>query len=154
MTVIVGVFLCASCVIPVWGQQSITLPRGTIAEKIGAGHFRFKLPDGQVVEVNGLQRGSGGTSIVGDCGVYDRAGKLVTSGKAASLKSSPKPEGAEIGKKQMKIASREYVKIDDEVTWLPATITFKPSALSDREPPGGKKLAKPLSPQPDPPGEK
>ncbi len=138
---------------PAWGQQSITLPKGTTAEKIGAGHFKLKLPDGRIIEVKGLQKADGGTSIIGDCGIYDRAGKLIASSKGASLKSGPKPSGRKV--ESLKIDSKEYAKIDDEVTWLPATINLQSVAIGDPDPPPRSRQAvKPLSPQPDPPGKK
>jgi hypothetical protein len=83
------------------------------------GHFKFKLPDGQTVEVKGFTRDGGETAVIGDCGVYDRAGKLITSGKQGSLKSGPKPTTARLMK-----SSNNFMTIDDEPTWLPAIITF------------------------------
>jgi hypothetical protein len=150
LMIVVGMFFAASFVFPAWGQlnpqpepprpQSITLPEGTKVEKLGAGHFKFKLPDGRIVEVKGLQKSKGGTAIIGDSGIYDPTGKLISSGKGGNLKGGPKPaaEG-----KFLKIDSRKVIKIDDEPTWLPATITFQVETKT-----------KSLSPQPDPPGKK
>jgi len=121
-------------------QKSITLPKGTKVEKVGPGHFKFKLPDGQAVEVKNFSR-SGGKAIIGDCGIYDRTGKLIASGKQGNLKSGPKPTGGKV--EYLKIESKEHIKIDDDITWLPATITFQVETKT-----------KGLSPQPDPPGKK
>lgn len=114
-------------------EKSITLPKGTKVEKLGVGHFKFKLPDGQIVEVKGFTR-SGTAAIIGDSGIYDRSGKLILAGKEGVLKSGPKP-------KEFIKENTDYIKIDDEPTWLPATITVKVRTKT-----------KGLSPQPDPPG--
>jgi len=155
MTVMVWVCVTVSFVLPTWGlnpqpeppiYKSITLPKGTMVEKLGPGHFKFKLPDGQVVEVKGLVKSGGSadkhrgaTAIIGDSGIYDRTGKLITSGKQGSLKSGPKPTED----KHIKIDPRDFVKIDDDVTWLPITIQFQVESKG-----------KGLSPQPDPPGKR
>jgi len=123
-------------------EKSITLPKGTKAEKMGPGHFKFKLPDGRMVEVKGFSR-SGATAIIGDTGIYDRTGKLILTGKQGVLKSGPKPTED----KHLKI-SKGYVQIDDEPTWLPATLTFQVVEMKS------KQGLKGLSPQPDPPGKK
>ena len=148
LMIAVGMFFAASFVLPVWGQlnpqpepprpQSITLPEGTKVEKLGAGHFKFKLPDGRTVEVRGLQRSKGGTAIIGDSGIYDPTGKLISSGKGGSLKGSPKPAAGKV--EHLKI-DKGFLKIDDEPIRLPATITFQVQTKT-----------KGLSPQPDPPG--
>jgi len=131
-------------------EKSITLPMGTKAEKLGPGHVKFKLPNGQIVEVKGYSKGSGTTAIIGDSGIYDRTGKLIASGKQGSLKSGQKP-------KEFIKESKDYVKIDDDITWLPATITFQVIGVIDPIPPGrhlDQTKTKELSPQPDPPGKK
>ena len=126
-------------------QKTITLPKGTKVEKLGAGHFKFKLPDGQAVEVKSYSKGSGTSAIIGDCGIYDRKGKLTTSGKQGNLKGGPKPQ--EFLKSDVK-SSKDFVKIDDKPTWLPATITYQVVEMKS------KQGVKGLSPQPDPPGKK
>jgi hypothetical protein len=139
--------MIAVVLIMVWSQmvfaeeRSITLPMGTKAEKLGPAHFKFKLPDGQVVEVKGYSKGSGTTAIIGDSGIYDRTGKLIASGNQARLISGKKP-------KEFIKESKNYVKIDDDVTWLPATITFQVVEMKS------KQGLKGLSPQPDPPGKR
>jgi hypothetical protein len=122
-------------------EKSITLPVGTKAEKLGPGHFKFKLPDGRTVEVKGYSKRSAATAIIGDCGIYDRTGKLIASGNQASLKSGKRP-------KEFIKESKNYVKIDDEPTWLPVTITFQVVEMKT------KQGLKGLSPQPDPPGKR
>lgn len=129
--VIALVCFAAILVLPVWAQlnpqpeppapQSITLPKGTTVEKLEAGHFKFKLPDGRVIEVRGLQKSRGGTAIIGDSGIYDSKGKLIASGKGGSLKSGPKPAED----KHLKVDPKNFVKIDDDITWFPITIQFQ-----------------------------
>ncbi len=150
LMIAVGMFLATSFVFPVWGlnpqpepprPQSITLAKGTTVEKLGAGHFKFKLPDGRIVEVKGLQKSKGGTAIIGDSGIYDPTGKLISSGKRGSLKGGPKRATGKV--EFLKIDARDYITIDDEPTWFPITITFQAEIR-----------AKELSPQPDPPGKR
>jgi hypothetical protein len=75
------------------------------------------------VEVRGLQRTSSRTAIIGDSGVYDWSGKLIASGKQGTLKSGPKSVEGKV--EYQKIDAKNFVKIDDEVTWLPITIQFQ-----------------------------
>jgi hypothetical protein len=137
-------------------EKTVTLPKGTKAEKLGSGNVRFVLPNGQKVEVKGYDPKTG---ILGDCGVYDK-GKLVMSGSRGSLTGIIEPDppsiirapkqnacvlvGGELVslKAMVRVPHADYVLIDDEVTWLPATVQFKSGAAGKTE----------LSPQPDPPG--
>lgn len=127
------VWLCctAGMMLPAWALnpqpeppmlQPITLPQGTVVEKLGAGHFKFRLPDGSVVEVKGFVKGRGGAAaVIGDSGLYDRSGKLILTGKQGTLKSGPAASKLR--------TSGNMIKIDDEVTWLPATITLRPEKI-------------------------
>lgn len=117
-------------------QKSITLPKGTTVEKLGAGHFKFKLPNGQVVEVKDFNPRTGAVSYVGiiEPDPPGKQGKL-TTGKQGKLTTTKKLTREEA----KKLPAANYVMIDDEITWLPATIIFKPAELS---------------PQPDPPGKR
>lgn len=126
--------------------QTLTLPKGTTVQKLGAGHFRFSLPDGRKVEVRGWSPASG--AIIGDCGVYDASGKAVSSGKGGNLRGAGK-----LTKEQAaRLAPRDYVKIDDEVTWLPLTLQFEAKGATRLSPqpdlPGSRKM---INPQPEPP---
>ncbi len=130
---IVVAWMClASIVFPAWGlnpqpepprPEKLVLPKGTTVEKIGEGHFKFKLPDGRTVEVKGFQRGSGGTATLSECRIYDSKGKLTTLGKQGTLKGGPKVAEGKV--EYLKIDAKKFVKIDDEPTWLPATIQFQ-----------------------------
>jgi hypothetical protein len=120
------------------GMASLSLPKGTTVQKAGAGRFRFTLPNGQAVEINGYNAKTG---IIGDTGVYDK-GKLTVRGSGGSLVALIDPDppmiiraskentcvviGGELVsmKTLAKVPHSEYVMIDDEVTWLPATIRF------------------------------
>lgn len=79
-------------------EKTIVLPQGTKAQKIGAGHFKFKLPNGQVVEVRNLVlpgkvlSNTGPRAIIGDSGVFDVSGKKVAAGRQGTLTG-----GAEAG---------------------------------------------------------
>jgi hypothetical protein len=122
-------------------EKSIALPVGTKVEKLGRGHVKFKLPSGRVVEVKGYSKSSDTTAMIGDSRIYDRTGKLIASAKQGTLKSGPKPrEDVKDG--------RNYVKIDDDIIWLPATITFQAFEMKKKQ---GAKVS---SPQPDPSGKK
>ena len=114
--------------------QMMTLPKGTSVQKLGPGYFRFTLPDGRKIEVHGLNPGTG--AIIGDCGVYDPAGKKLSSGQGGSLRGA----GKLARERAATLPRSEYVQIDDEVTWLPAVFQCQTKGATQ------------LSPQPDPPG--
>ena len=102
-------------------KKSITLPPGTTVEKIGPGHFKFKLPNKQIVEVKNfdLKRGTVGLVSIID---PDPPGKPVVTGKQGTLGQVKK-----LTQKEAKSLPRtSYIEIDDEVTWLPITITIEP----------------------------
>ncbi len=131
-------------------QSSITLPKGTKVEKLGQGHFKFKLPNGQIVEVKNFNPGTGTVSYVSII-EPDPPHKPVATGKHGALKTSKKLTI----KEATKLHSENYIMIDDDPTWLPSTIYYQPVAISDPDrPPSAiqKGKIKELSPQPDPPG--
>ena len=138
------------------GQKTITLPKGTKAEKIGAGHFKFILPDGSILEVKNFNPRTG---IIGDCGVYESSGRLISKGKQGKLQGQAKskvvtlPPGTEYVmidddvtwiKNAPKASKSDYIMIDDDPTWLPATLQLEEEISNVNK----------LSPQPDPPGRK
>ena len=157
-------------------EKTIVLPQGTKAQKLGEGHFKFRLPDGKVVEVRNLVLpgkvlGNTGTrAIVGDSGIYDASGKKISAGWKGSLAGGPKP--ALSAKKPPKKGVAEiddevtWAKIDDEVTWgmklgdsvvfLPATLRFQEIKIIDPSPPDAPVKKMPggmrFNPQPEPPG--
>ena len=112
------------------GEGSVTFPKGTKVEKLASGHFRFKLPNGKVVEVRNFNPKTG---VVSQVTVFDseRLGRPVASGsKGTFIKTR------QLSKKEaVQLRPENYVMIDDEVTWLPATISYKPNAVIDPEPP-------------------
>jgi hypothetical protein len=114
--------------------QTVTLPKGTSVQKMGAGYFRFMLPDGRRIEVRGLSPATG--VIMGDTNVYDQSGKLSSSCRGGTLRGAGK-----LSKERASTLPRQdYVQIDDEVTWLPVTFQCEGKGATQ------------LSPQPDPPG--
>jgi len=152
--VIVVVGICfAAMVYPAWAinpqpeppAKSITLPLGTKVEKAGTGYFKLKVPEGQTVEIKGFSR-SGGSALIKECRIYDQKGKLIALGKQGVLRSGQKTVEGKID--LSKIDSKGYMKIDDDVTWLPATIAFESMKIIDKAGLRG------LSPQPNPPGGK
>jgi hypothetical protein len=102
-------------------QKSIILPKGTTVQKIGPGHFKFKLPNRQIVEVKNFNPKTG---TIGYIGLIDPdpPTKPVVSGKMGTFVSS--------GKLTKEAASKlkpvEYIQIDDDVSWLPVTISYQP----------------------------
>jgi hypothetical protein len=137
-------------------QKTINLPKGTTVEKLGWGHFKFKLPNRQIIEVKNFDPKTG---AIGYVGIIDPQppGKPVTSGKQGQFKGAakskpvrvpPRTEYVQIDedivwlKAGSKVPQSDYIMIDEDVVWLPATIQFQPEAKGTRG----------LSPQPDPPG--
>jgi len=125
-------------------QKTIALPKGTKVEKLGPGHFKFLLPNKQVVEVKDFDPKTGAigyVGIIGDTGIIDpnRPG-IVAKGKQGKLKQQAKakpvrvPVGTEyviIGdeiislKAAPRLPKKDYAMIEDDISWLPATILFQ-----------------------------
>jgi hypothetical protein len=132
--------------------KSVAIPKGTKIEKLGPTGYRLTTPGGAVFEIASIKKtgkgqGEPGTvGILGDCGIHNAKGKLIASGANGVLKSGPSPLTGAAGKALKDVPPGDYIKIDDEVTWLPATIQFPSLRIFDR-----LALLK-LSPQPDPPG--
>ncbi len=114
-------------------KQSFILPKGTKAEKLGQGHFKFLLPDRKTAEVINFDRAKG---TVGSIEVInpDPPEKIIgTHGILQGLKTLTKEAAS-------KLPPTDYVVIDDEPTWLPFTIIFTPTQLSPQPDPPGKKI--------------
>lgn len=132
--------------------KTVTIPKGTKIEKLGPTGYKLTTPDGAVFKIatfkkTGQGQGQpGAVGILGDCGIHNAKGKLIASGANGVLKSGPSPLAGAAGKALKDVPPGDYIKIDDEVTWLPATIQFPALRIFDR-----LALMK-LSPQPDPPG--
>jgi hypothetical protein len=132
--------------------RDLTIPKGTTVNRLGPGHFKLTTPEGLVIEFatfkkagKGLGQPAAGGNF-GDCAIHNAKGKLIASGTGGVLKSGPVSSAAGAGKALTDIPPADYIKIDDEVTWLPAIIQFPALRIFDRQ-----ALLK-LSPQPDPPG--
>jgi len=144
--VVILVWLCMAFA----EQNSITLPKGTKVEKIAPGYFKFKLPNGQIVEIKNFNPRTGTVSYVSIIDP-DPPNKPVAAGKQGAFKTSRKLTMKETAK----LHPDNYIMIDDDPTWLPATISYQPIAIGDPDPPPRaieKGKIKELSPQPDPPG--
>lgn len=136
--------------------QTLVLPKGTTVQKTAPGQFRFTLPDGRKVEVRNLNARAG---IIGDCGVFDTAGRKQGGGLQCGLRGGPRPLIDPEPPYQPGMArppSPNYVQIDDEITWLPATLTYPQTGIVDPQPPGSIKPVSPaqrkmINPQPEPP---
>lgn len=143
-----GLALLLSIAAPAAAEgKTVTVPKGTKVEKLAPGNFKLTTPDGSVFKITSYKKTAkgqgapGATGILGDCGIYDAKGKLVATGTNGVLKN-----GASAGKALKDVPPADYIKIDDEVTWLPATIQFPAIRVFDRQ------ALNKLSPQPDPPG--
>lgn len=143
VSVIFLVFLVFLWIQPVHaGQKTITIPKGAKVEKLGTGHFKFILPNRQIVE---LREFNPKTGMAGQVKLIDPDPpyKPVTGKQGIVSMNRLTREAA------AKIDKSNYVQIDDDITWLPITLTFQLVGLIDPEPPHKPKA---LSPQPDPPG--
>ncbi len=65
----------------------ITLPAGIKGEKMGAGHYKFLLPDGQTVELSNYE----GKTKTGDVSIFGKDGTATASGMKGTLTGAPKP---------------------------------------------------------------
>ena len=154
-----ALFLGACLLVSVAGTaaaqaKSVTIPKGTKVEKLGPGSFKLTTPDGTVFAITSFKKAGkaqgtpGAVGILGDCGIRDAQGKIIATGTNGVLKGNAKAIIGDSGKALKEAPPADYVKIDDEVTWLPATIQFPALRVFNRT-----ALAK-LSPQPDPPGKR
>jgi len=153
---ILGALLLASLAATAAAEgKSVTIPKGTKVEKLGPGSFKLTTPEGTVFNITSFKKAGkgqgapgaagiiGDCGILGDCGIRDAKGKLIASGANGVLRGVAAAASAVKG-----APPGDYIKIDDEITWLPATIQFPSMRIFDRQ-----ALMK-LSPQPDPPGKK
>ena len=109
-------------------QQTIVIPKGTKLAKLGPGHFKFVLPNKQVIELKDWNTRTG------------------TVGSIQLIDPEPphKPVAGTQGTLRLKILSREeaaklaaddQVQIDDDVTWLPLSLSFNLTGIIDPVPP-------------------
>jgi len=146
-----GLALALSIVSTASAQGKVlVIPKGTKVQKVGPDNFKLTTPAGTSYNFTSYKRGqyNGASAILGDCGIYDGKGLLIAKGSSAVLKGGAKAIIGDSGKALKDIPATEYIKIDDEVTWLPATITFPSIRIFDR-----LELLK-LNPQPEPPLQK
>lgn len=131
--------------------KTVAIPKGTKVQKVEPGHFKLTTPDGVVFEITNYKKtggnaaGPGAAGILGDCGIHDAKGKLIATGANGILKGAARAIIGDSGRALKDAPPTDYIKIDDEVTWLPATIQFPSLRIFDRT-----ALLK-LNPQPEPP---
>jgi len=135
--------------------KSVAIPKGTKVEKLGPGSFKLTTPDGTVFAVTSYKKAArpktppGATAIIGDCGILgdcgirDDKGKIIATGANGVLRGRPATAQEVKG-----APPADYIRIDDEVTWLPAVIEFPSLRVFNRT------ALNKLSPQPDPPGKR
>ncbi len=134
--------------------KTVVIPKGTKVEKLGPGQFKLITPVGPIIEITAYKKtgkgqgAPGAVGIIGDCGIKDEKGKLVALGANGVLKGGAAAIVAGSGKTMKDIPPGDYIKIDDEVTWLPAVIEFPSLRIFSRT------TLQKLSPQPDPPGKR
>ena len=146
-----GLALVLSAVSTASAQGKVlVIPKGTKVQKVGPGNFKLTTPGGTSYNFTSYKKGqyNGVSAILGDCGIYDGKGLLIAKGTNAALKGGAKAIIGDSGKPGSQPPPTDYIKIDDEVTWLPATITFPSIRIFDRI-----ELLK-LNPQPEPPLQK
>lgn len=98
--------------------KTITLPKGTHVEKVAAGHCRFWLPDGKVVQ---LKEFDPATGKVGDVGIFNAAGVRAIAGEKAKLT----PIGTLTKEEAAKLPVAEFVEVDSVMIRLPATLEYE-----------------------------
>jgi hypothetical protein len=132
--------------------KTVIIPKGTKVEKLGPGQFKLITPNGCAFDIasfkkTGKGQGTpGAVGIVGGCGIKDAKGKVIATGANGVLRGVVQPND-----RSRSVASAppgDYIKIDDEITWLPATIQFPSLRIFNRM------ALQQLSPQPDPPGKR
>jgi len=133
-----AIFLSAAGTAAAQGK-SVTIPKGTKVEKLGPGSFKLTTPEGAVFTITSYKKAGKGqgapgvVGILGDCGIRDAKGKLIATGTNGALKGAARSIIGDSGKALKDIPPGDYIKIDDEVTWLPATIEFPSLRIFDRQ---------------------
>jgi hypothetical protein len=116
----------------------LIVPKGTVFEQVGPQQFRLRNPEGCVFEIKGFQKTGKGqvtlgeVGIIGDCGIYDKNGKIIATGTKGILKSGPKAIIGDTGKALKDVPASDLIKIDIYTIWLPATIEFTPVRIFNR----------------------
>ncbi len=149
-TILAAALACAAALA---APQNVGLPKGTTVQKLGAGAYLLRLPDGRTVELRNFHAKS---RSVGECTVFDAGGRKLSAGGRCSLRGGmqPMPVPGAAGKAPPPNPV-DYVKIDDEVTWLPATLGFDsvdvnlPGAATIK--PQSPAVRQGINPQPEPP---
>jgi len=124
-------------------QRTIVIPKGTKLAKLGPRHFKFILPNKQTIE---LKEWNTHTGAVGSIQVVDpEPPHKPVAGKQGTLllKILARDEAA-------KLAPHNYLQIDDDITWLPLSLSFRMTGIIDPTPPSKPESSSPQSLPPTP----
>jgi len=133
-------------------SKTVIIPKGTKVEKLGPGQFKLITPNGCTFDITSFKKTGkgqgtqGAVGIIGDCGIKDAKGKVIATGSNGVLRGVVQPNDR--SRSVAPAPPGDYIKIDDEITWLPATIQFPSLHVFNRM------ALQQLSPQPDPPGKR
>ncbi len=109
-------------------QKTVSIPKGTKAQKIGPGHYRLLLPNQQVIELRQLvfRTGTAGYVKVVDPNPPHKPieGRQVV----LTLRKLKRDEA-------LKLPPQDSIQIDDDIAWLPIVMTFQVTGIIDPEPP-------------------
>ncbi|MCL5023841.1 MAG: hypothetical protein M1497_10830 [Nitrospirae bacterium] len=101
-------------------ERSITLPKGTIVERVHEGHYTFMLPDGQTIEARGcdMKKGQIDHLEITDTARPERAPAFGNQGTLTECEtlSEDEVENSVPG---------DYMVIDGEARSLPAKIVYE-----------------------------
>jgi hypothetical protein len=116
------------------GPKIVVLPRGTTVESLAPGHLRLRMPEGCSIELKGYQKARGTATIgaagsAAECWIKGVAGKLVALGGEARIVGGLTAE--EAGPTAAGDAE-DFLKIDGEVTRLPARLEFQATRVFNR----------------------
>lgn len=114
-------------------QQSIFIPKGTTLEKLGSGHFKFKFPNGFIIDINEFNPTTGIIVYVLDIDqesphkpIEGKKGQFIGLVRSKPLKVISGIEYLQIDneiiwiKKAQKVPKSDYVMIDDDISLVAA----------------------------------
>ncbi len=128
-------------------QKTIEIPKGAKIQKLGPGHFKFVLPNDRIIELKGLDpRASEAATIEL---VDPNPPHKPVSGRQVTLRLKRLTH-----EEALKLGERDYVRIDDDIAWLPLSMTFQVTGLVGSESLLLRKSSTPPSPAPAPPTHK
>jgi len=126
------------------GQKVVTIPKGTKMEKPAPGIYRFLLPDKSVIELRNFNPKTGAAGYVKIINPDPPDKPIEGTQGILSLNKMTQQQA-------LKLPPSDYIRIDDDIAWLPISLTFQLTGIIDPDPPDKPRN---LSPQPDPPGKR